>query len=196
MKLETLTSLIQRYIQEGGFAGAAVIASHKNQIVLEHYAGQAGPTLPADASVLWPLASISKMYAVSAIMRLIEQGQLTLNTLAADLIPEFGGGEHNQVNLRHLLTHTSGLIYESPQMEDRLKAQTPLEQLLEEAYKAPLLFKPGTAVRYADYNTLIAGEMAVRATGVPLEQLVKQLILQPMDLNDTFSPPLPSKITV
>jgi serine-type D-Ala-D-Ala carboxypeptidase len=188
MNTEPLHDLLARYIHTNQFDGAAVVASRSNEILIEHYVGQAGPGLPASASVLWPLASISKMYAVSAIMRLIEQGQLTLNRLVSEVIPEFSGGGREEVRLRQLLTHTSGLIYESPQMEARLMAQTPLEELIREAFTAPLLFKPGSMVRYADYNTLIAGEVASRVTGKPLEELVRTLVLEPMGLKDTFFP--------
>ncbi len=188
MNPEPLHALIAQYIHTDQFDGAAVMASRGGEVLIEHYAGSAGPGLPSSASVLWPLASISKMYAVSAIMRLVEQGRLTLNTLVSQVIPEFSGGGREEVRLRHLLTHTSGLIYESPEMAARLAAQTPLETLIREAFSAPLLFKPGSRVSYADYNTLLAGEVASRLTGTPLEALVQTLVLGPMGLKDTFFP--------
>jgi CubicO group peptidase (beta-lactamase class C family) len=186
-----LEALIHRHIQTGGYAGAAVVAARHGEVVLEHYAGQAAPNLPSGPQVLWPIASISKMYAVSAIMSLVEQGQLTLNLRVVDVLPEFSGDMREEVRLRHLLTHTSGLIYESPQMEARLIAQTPLEALIHEAYSAPLLFKPGSAVRYADYNTLIAGQVAATVMGKPLEVLVQEGVLTPMKLPNTFFPTPP-----
>ena len=70
----TLPELIERHIAEDGFAGAAVLVMKKNKTVFEHYAGMAAPGLPSSADVLWPIASISKMYAVSAIMRLSRNG--------------------------------------------------------------------------------------------------------------------------
>ncbi len=184
----TLPELIEHHIAEDGFAGAAVLVQKKNKTVFEHYAGMAAPGLPSSAEVLWPIASISKMYAVSAIMRLVEMGDLTLNTLASNIIPEFTGDGREEIRLRHLLTHTSGLIYESPEMTQKLKAQTPLEDLIKEAHTAPLLFKPGTSLSYADYNTLIAGRVAEVITGKSLPELVKTLVLEPMKLKDTFFP--------
>jgi CubicO group peptidase (beta-lactamase class C family) len=180
--------VVARHIFEGGFAGAAVIGSRGGQTLLEHYAGEAAPGLPAGERVLWPIASISKMYAVSAIMRLVERGDLTLNTLVVDVIPEFTGEMREEIRLRHLLTHTSGLIYESPEMEARLIEQTPLEELVQEAYSAPVRFKPGTSLAYADYNTLIAGRVAEVVTGISLPELVRSLVLEPMGLRDTFFP--------
>jgi serine-type D-Ala-D-Ala carboxypeptidase len=185
---ERLVQLIERHIAEGGFTGAAVVATHKNKKVLEHYAGNAAPDLNSSANVLWPIASISKMYAVSAIMSLVERGEVTLNTLASDILPKFIGEGRETIRLRHLLTHTSGLIYESPEMEQRLIDQTSLEQLIEEAYTAPLLFKPGNCFKYADYNTLIAGRMVEVVTGKSLPELVSELVIKPMGLKNTFFP--------
>jgi serine-type D-Ala-D-Ala carboxypeptidase len=188
MKALSLQELIERHISEDGFSGAAVMVQKKNKTVFEHYAGMAAPDLASSPDVLWPIASISKMFAVSAIMRLVEMGEVTLNTLASDLIPEFTGDGREEIRLRHLLTHTSGLIYESPKMEARLKAQTSLDDLVTEAYAAPLVFKPGTSLQYADYNTLIAGRMVEVITGKSLPELVKILVLSPMKLKDTFFP--------
>ncbi len=185
---EILTKLIDRHIAAGGFTGAAVVVIHENKKVLEHYAGDAAPSLKSSENVLWPIASISKMYAVSAIMSLIESGEVTLNTLASDILPEFTGEGRETIRLRHLLTHTSGLIYESPNMEQRLIDQTSLEELIEEAYTAPLVFKPGNCFKYADYNTLIAGKMVEVITGKPLSELVQELVLTPMKLKNTFFP--------
>jgi CubicO group peptidase (beta-lactamase class C family) len=181
--------LIERYIAEGHFAGAAVIAARNNRIVLEHYTGMAAPHLPSSPSVLWPVASISKLYSVAMVMRLVEQGALTLNTLACHVLPKFTGEGRESIRLRHLLTHTSGLIYESPNIEAQLMGQTPLPMWIEEAMTAPLLFKPGTSISYADYNTLIAGHLAEVVTGQPFAQLVRELVIEPMGLRDTFMPP-------
>ncbi|MEZ4863402.1 MAG: serine hydrolase domain-containing protein [Caldilineaceae bacterium] len=191
MKLSDPTSLIARYIAEGSFAGAALIAAQHGEIVIEHYAGEAAPGLPAGPGVLWPLASISKVYTAAMIMRLVEQGELTLNTLAHHLLPDFTGDGRETVRLRHLLSHTAGMIYESPEMEARLIAQTSRAELIEEMIHAPLQFTPGSAFAYADYHYLLAGCMAEAVTGCTFAQLVDSLVTQPMDLHDTYMAPPP-----
>lgn len=182
-------SLIDRYIDQGGFAGAALIAAQHGKIVLEYYAGKAAPGLPASATTLWPLASISKVYTAAMIMRLVEQGELTLNRLAHHLLPAFTGEGREKIRLRHLLTHTAGMIYESPVMDERLAAQTQRSVLVEEMLQAPLLFQPGTAFVYADYHYLLAGCMAEALTGMDFADLIDELVLQPMGLRDTYMRP-------
>lgn len=190
---QAVQNLLEQHIAEDGFTAGAVIAAKQGQVVLEQYAGMATPTMPSSENTLWNIASISKVYTVSTIMRLVELGKITLNTLASQVIPEFTGDGREEIRLRHLVTHTSGLIYESPRMETLLEAQTPFTQILEEAYTAPLQFKPGTCLAYADYNTLIAGRMTEIVMGQPLPELVKQYILEPMGLHDTFFPTPPEQ---
>jgi CubicO group peptidase (beta-lactamase class C family) len=186
-----ISSLIERHIREGGFAGAALAVAKNGKLVLEHYAGDAAPNLPSSDNVLWAVASISKVYTAAMVMRLVEMGELTLGRLVSSVIPEFTGSGREEVRLRHLLTHTSGLIYESPIMEERLKAQTPMPELLEELYSSELQFKPGTRLSYADFNSLLAGQVAEIVTGTPFAQLVQELVLEPMGLCNTFfQPPL------
>ena len=184
-----LAALIERYLTQGDFAGVAVLAARDDELVVEYYTGEAAPGLPVTRETLWPIASISKVYTAAAIMRLVELGEVTLNTPVTMLLPAFHGEGREDVRLRHLLTHTAGMIYESPQMEQRLRNQVPLEELLAEALISPLLFAPGTAVAYADYHYLVAGAMAERATGTPFPELLHDLIIRPMSLDMTFFPP-------
>lgn len=187
------SSLINNYINNNEFSGAALAVSYRGKQVIEHYAGFAAPDLPSGPNVLWTLASISKLYTAAMVMRLVEEGMMTLNMRVCDVIPQFIGGYREEIRLRHLLTHTSGLIYESPQMEERLKAHTPLDELMREAYSAPLLFRPGTQQLYGDYNFLIAAAMAQTIMNTPFPQLVQEQVLEPAGLNNTFMPPPPSE---
>src|SRR3954467_15716028 len=140
-----------RDAREDAIAGAGLIVWKDGAIVAERFVGNASAGLPAGPDVLWPLAAISKVYAAAAIMRLVEDGVLTLNTPVSLVLPGFAGGAREQVRIRHLLTHTAGFVYESPDMEARLAAHTPLLELIAEALASPLQFTPGTELRYADY---------------------------------------------
>ncbi len=188
-----LQQLLERHIAQDGFTGGAIIAAKHGKIMLEHYAGMATTTQTSSANTLWAIASISKVYAVATIMRLVEMGEVTLNTLASHVIPEFTGEGREEIRLRHLVTHTSGLIYEAPNMESLLEQQVSFQTILETAYQAPLQFKPGTSLAYADYNTLIAGQMLENIMGVTLPELVRTYLLEPMGLHDTYFPTPPEQ---
>jgi CubicO group peptidase (beta-lactamase class C family) len=184
--------LLERHVREGAYGGAGLVVWRNGDIVAEHYVGQAAPSVPAGADVLWPIASISKVYTAAVIMRLVEEGELTLNTPVSLVLPEFTGAYRDEIRIRHLLTHTAGFIYESPAMESRLEARTPLRDLVAEALRSELLFKPGTEVRYADYNYLVAGHVAEVTTGRPFADLVRMLVLESAGLKQTRFPPTPA----
>lgn len=181
--------VLERDVAAGAISGAGLVVWSNGSIAAEHYLGEAAPGLAAGPHVLWPVASISKVYAAAAIMRLVEDGILTLSTPVHQVLPHFTGEGRQEMRIRHLLTHTAGFMYESPEMEARLAARTPIAGLLAEALESPLLFRPGTELRYADYNYLVAGHVAEVAAGTPFATLVRTLVLEPAALHDTRFPP-------
>lgn len=187
-RLQRTADLIDGFVERGEVNGAAVAVAWRGELVGEHYAGQARPGVAASSTTLWPLASISKVYTAAAVVALVERGVLTLSMPVRMVLPEFGGDGRDGITLRHLLTHTSGLIYESPEMEQRLLAQTPLDEIVDEAYAYPLQFTPGSQHAYSDYNYAIAGRVASVAAGQPFPDLVRELVLAPAGLDDTVFP--------
>jgi beta-lactamase class C len=189
-RLEPVARLIQRFIDAGEIGGAAFAVAVHGQPVHSQYFGEAAPEHPSGPATLWPLASISKLYTAVAVMALVERGVLTLETTARSVLPRFDGEGRELVTLRHLLTHTSGLIYESPSMEAVLRRKTPVDAMIDEAYEHPLLFTPGTRFSYSDFGVALAGRMASVATGRSYPDLVRSLVLEPGGLDATFTPPL------
>ena len=184
-----LAAIVDRNIAIGAFDGAALAVLRGRESVFERFAGNAGPGLPAGPSVLWPLASITKLYTAAAVMRLVELGQVTVNTPVWQIQPSFTGDGREDVRVRHLLTHTSGLPYESPEMAARLAAHMTVDELIDEGYAAPLLFAPGTGFQYSDYAYGLAGRVAETVAGAPYREVVRSFVLEPMGLADTFMLP-------
>lgn len=188
-RFQHLFESVNGHIERGEIAGAAVAVAHRGEIVLDWATGNAREGVAATTSTLWPLASISKVYTAAMIMVLVEQGKLSLSLPVSSVLEGFTGDGRDDITLRHLLTHTSGLIYESPNMEQLLIDQTPYEEMVDEAYTHPLLFPPGTYLSYADYNFAIAARVASVVTGRSFPDLVRELVLEPGGLSDTFMPP-------
>ncbi len=188
-RLQPTFTHVERFIAAGEINGAAIAVGVGGERVAEWYGGQAAEQLPSSPEVLWPLASASKLYTAAAVMALVERGEILLATPVQSILPEFHGDGREAITLRHLLTHTSGLIYESPEMEQRLLAQTPIDAMIDEAYTYPLLFTPGTKHSYSDYNLAIAGRMAAVTAGLSFPDLVRTYVLEPGELHDTFMPP-------
>ena len=187
-RLDAAVELVDRFIGEG-VPGAGLVVAEQGEIVSEYYAGMARPERPADAETLWPLASISKLYAAAGCMAAIEEGRIALSTKASRIFPEFTHGGRDKITLRHLLTHTSGLPYESDQMADRLAAKISLDEMVRESYEGDLLFVPGTDQSYSDYGIGLAGLMCAKAMGLSFPDLVRSRVIDPGHLLDTYMPP-------
>ncbi len=173
----------------GPVGGAGLAVAVGGEVVADRYAGEASPGVPAGPSTLWPLASISKLYTAAAAMALVERGEITLSTRVGSVLPGFAGGGRETMTLRHLMTHTSGLIYESPRMAELMAARTSLDAMVDEAFAGDLLFAPGTSQRYSDLGFAVAGRMLATVAGAPLPELVASRVLGPGGLGQTFMPP-------
>ena len=184
-----VAAIVDRNIAAGAFDGAALAVLRGHDTVVRHFSGNAGPGLPSGPNVLWPLASITKLFTAAAVMRLVELGELTVNTPVWAILPDCTGEGREDMRVRHLITHTSGLPYESPAMGERLAAHTSTDALIDEAYAAPLLFAPGTRFQYSDFAYGLAGRVAATVAGRPFPDVVRTLVLEPMGLADTFMRP-------
>lgn len=184
-----VAEVVERAIAAGEYAGAAVGVVVGGRMVVELYAGEAAPGSPSSAESIWPLASISKCFTAAMVMRLVERGELSLETRVVDVIPRFRGDGREEVRLRHLLGHTSGLRYESPRLDELLLARSPLATIIEDAITAPPLFPAGTRFSYSDDAYLLAGQVAQILAGDPYPELVRSLVVDEMGLGATWVVP-------
>ena len=186
-----IPEVVERAIAAGEYAGAAVGVAIDGRIVVEHYAGEARPGTPSSPESIWPLASISKCFTAAMVMSLVERGDLSLETRVHDLLPRFRGDGREEIRVRHLLGHTSGLRYESPRLEELLLARSPIAAIIEEAITAPPLFPAGVRFHYSDDAYLLAGHLAEIVTGERYADLVQSLVVDGMNLGATWVvPPL------
>lgn len=184
-----ISSFIDGLVRDARTNGAGLAVAVDGQPIFEHFAGCARADLDAGPAVLWPVASISKLYTAAAIMRQVERGQITLGIRVSTVLPSFSGGGRESITLRQLLTHTSGLPYESPQMADRLSARVSIDEIFDEACSLDLKFQPGTSQLYSDLGYAVAGRLAASVAGRAFEELVYAEVLQPAGLAETYIPP-------
>jgi CubicO group peptidase (beta-lactamase class C family) len=183
---QPVQQFIDRIVEQRRVPGAGIAIAIDGKAGFTAFSGEASPGNPATADTLWPLASISKLFTASAIMSLIEQGALALSTKASAVFPEFSGGGREEITLRHLLTHTSGLGFAPANIAELLQAGATAEELISHGYSDPLLFKPGTGQSYSDTGYGLAGLMAAKVAGMPFPELIRTRVLEPAGSNDTF----------
>jgi uncharacterized protein YbbC (DUF1343 family)/CubicO group peptidase (beta-lactamase class C family) len=123
-------------------------------------------------------------------MKLIEQGKIRLNDPVVRYIPEFAasgkGDGKDQVTVRHLMIHFSGLP-PIPGVNGEGSSPAPVLQAI---YDAPLISPPGMRFVYSDCDYIILGEIVQRVSGMPLDVFVDKEICVPLGMRHTgFRPP-------
>ena len=139
----------------------------------------------AQPDTVFLLASISKPITATAVMRLADRGSLSLSDPVHKFIPEFTGGERALITIRHLLTHTSGLRDMPPNNNELRARHAPLNAFVASVCQVPLLFKPGTQVRYQSMGILLAAEIVERITETPLREYLRREVFGPLDMTAT-----------
>lgn len=185
--LPQLTEQLERWGGSGAFTGGVLVAKG-DQILFRQVYGFAdrnqGEPLALDSR--FRLASVSKQFTAAAILRLQDEGVLSVDDPVCRWVDPCPAA-WAPVRLHHLLSHTSGI----PDLMARpgwgLRRVTPAtpEELTEESKQYGLQFAPGTKVRYdnAGYNLL--GWVVQRASGLPLRDYLRDAFFEPLGMADT-----------
>lgn len=187
---------MQRAIQRNALPGGVALIRFKGgQLLLGAYGLSrkydsrtqlSADPIPATPETLYDLASISKLFTTTCVMRLVEQGRLGLDEPVAQRIPEFAAGGKEGVTLRHLLTHTSGL----PDYLQLWKLAPTVEARIQRVLATPLLDPPSTMYRYSDLGLIALGHLVELVAGSSLDRVVRRLVTEPLHLGQTmYRPP-------
>jgi CubicO group peptidase (beta-lactamase class C family) len=179
-------------IREGLYPGAVVVIGRRDSILYTrgygHYTWNPASRVPDVDSTLWDVASITKVVATaSSAMRLVDRRQLDLDAPVRRYLPRFSGGLKNQVTVRMLLDHTSGLKSYVPIYKKAGRSRTRMIDLL---YAQPLLRSPGDSAEYSDLNAMLLGLVIESASGARLDAFAQAEVFGPLDMTETrFRPP-------
>ncbi len=139
----------------------------------------------ATAATPFLLASITKPMTATALMHLVDHRELALTDPVRKFIPEFDGGDRARVTVHMLLTHSSGLPDMLPENDELRKQHAPLSEFVARSCRTPLLFAPGTQVKYQSMGILLASEIAQRITKTPFPQFLRTSVFKPLLMNET-----------
>lgn len=181
-RFEEIGKLTTRHIEAGDFSGAVVRVERRGELLFEGAWGNA-----MHPGTVFDLASISKLFTATAILRLATLGRLALDQGAADWIAPGSPARAclAGVDIRALMTHSSGLHYWFPFYT---RADLDFDSILAAVCeKNPR--KPGEVI-YSDLNFMLLGRIVERATGLGLREAVRTLVLDPLGLRGACYGPL------
>ena len=137
---------------------------------------------PMTEDTIFDAASLTKVMATTpAVMLLYERGEIKLDAPVRLYLPEFTGEGREQVTVRELLTHTSGL---PPDLETKSDWHGEAAAI-RKACAEKLESRPGMAFKYSDINFILLGEIVQRVSRTPLQEFVQREIFGPLKMTDT-----------
>jgi CubicO group peptidase (beta-lactamase class C family) len=145
--------------------------------------------IPANPKALFKIASISKLYDAVAITKLVNDNRLSLDKTLADYFPELVERIENaeKITLKMMVQHRSGIpnYTDYPGFwENRPESR---DGVLELALDLPANFEPGEDYGYSNTNYLLIRKLINKVVGYSHSQYIKEKILMPLGLNNTFS---------
>ena len=182
--LAEIDAAIEKAIADHRIPGGVFHLEHNGIVYEKAYGNRAlvPKVEPTTLDTIFDMASITKVTATTpAIWLLIQRGKIGLDDPVSKFIPEYKGGWRDEMTIRHLLTHTSGLRPDLDLKESWTGYATAIERAIAEEPRN----RPGTMFRYSDINFELLGEI-VRRIGGPLDQFTKREIYGPLGMADTF----------
>jgi D-alanyl-D-alanine carboxypeptidase len=131
---------------------------------------------PAAPDTVYKIGSVSKQFIATGIMLLVQDGRLKVD----DPISRYLEGTPptwQPLTIRHLLTHTGGIVRESPAFDPR-KVQSDAD-VIKAAYPLPLRFTPGSKWEYCNVGYFALAEIITRVSGTPWQQFMHERVFKP-----------------
>ena len=186
-----LDLILQNAVAKGQVPGVVCLVGHNGAVIYRKAYGfrAVDPILePMTLDTVFDMASLTKVMATTgSIMRLVQLGQIKLNDPAAKYIPDFAQNGKDEVTIRQLLTHYSGLRADL----DLRPPWSGVEEGYRRANSEKLINPPGSTFLYSDINFIVLGELVQKVSGITLNQYAETFIFGPLGMNTTrFLPPL------
>ncbi len=190
VRLSGVDSIIRQAIADGNIPGAVLVVGHDGKLIYRKAYGERAlepRREPMTLDTVFDLASLTKVIATTtAMMQLMEQGKVRMNDPVAKYLPEFAQNGKDDITVRQLMTHYSGLAPD-------LDLTTPWEGK-ETAYKLAFVMPPeqtpGSSFVYSDINFIMLGALVERVSGDTLDVYTAKHVFAPLKMLHTrFVPP-------
>jgi serine-type D-Ala-D-Ala carboxypeptidase len=186
----TISSFLDERIAAGDFPSAVYLVAEKGSAIFADALGNAvvePQVIPATVETVYDLASLTKPLVTGLLCsRRIEAGELTLDSSVAHYLAEFDRTDKQDITVRELLAHTSGLPAWKPLY---ILAEGEPDRAAGAIANLKLEYKPGSQVIYSDLGFILLGLLLERMTGHRLAQLAHQEIIEALKLQRTFFNP-------
>ncbi len=183
--LEDLSGKIHKHFEDEHTVGAEFLIIKSGYIVMhETYGWMDREELKAmEPNTIFNIRSMTKMLTGASAQILIDEGRLSLDDKVAQYLPGFNNSKSSDITIEQLLTHRSGLplstITSLNEFDDLYSFANSIGERGPE-------FTPGSKFWYSDAGSEVLGAVVEVVSGVTLDRFVRERLLDPLDINDTF----------
>lgn len=190
IKYDSIEKIINDGIVNKAYPGAVVLISHNGQILLNKGYGNYtydsnSPSMSTET--LFDLASVSKVIATTtAAMLCYDRNLFSLDDKVSKYIPAFGQNGKQDITIKNLLLHESGL----PAFKNYYKPKLNSEEIISNICESKLKFAPGTNTLYSDLGMIMVGKIIEKVTKKTLDVFCREEIFLPLGMNNSmYNPP-------
>ena len=189
-KLTAVDSIVNDAIREGQIPGAVVLIWHNGQVVYRKAIGHRSlepRREPMTLDTVFDLASLTKVVATTtAVMQLVQRGELRVNEPVSKYLPEFAQNGKEDITIRQLLTHFSGLT-EDLDLTQLWQGEATAYRM---AFSQTPANPPGSRFLYSDINFIVLGALIEKVSGMPLDEYTSKHVFGPLGMTHTrYLPP-------
>jgi CubicO group peptidase (beta-lactamase class C family) len=184
---------VQEQLNEGidhGFDGMIVYVDQAGKLPELYAAGwhDRENEIPAYPQALFKIASITKLYIAVATAKLVKAGHLSLDKTLAEYFPELADRIEysDKITLRMMVQHRSGIPNFVEHPDFWVKPPKSRQETLDYALDLPADFEPGEDYGYSNTNYMLIEDLIEKTVGYPHQQYIKEEILDPLGLQNTF----------
>jgi CubicO group peptidase (beta-lactamase class C family) len=182
-------AIVERHVEQGEFSGACLVKRGDEPILHDAWGfAHRGFAIPNTVDTRFDIASVTKLFTATAILQLVERGDLALDTPVMPYLEIAGTRINDAVTVYHCLTHTSGIgddaDEEAGEEYEALFIDKPNYSLRETKDFLPQFvdkepnFAPGEGVRYNNVAWVLLGLMIEQASGLPYRDYVRQHVFE------------------
>jgi D-alanyl-D-alanine carboxypeptidase len=181
---DPVDDIVAAELKRQGIPGVSVAIVKEGTIVKAEGYGLANAELNVRATPqsVYQIGSVSKQFIAAGIMLLVQDGKMSLDDKAGKYLAG-APAAWQAITVRHLLTHTAGIVNEPPAF-DPFKLQSDAD-LVKSAYSTPLLFVPGAEWAYSNTGYFALAEIIRAASGEPWDAFLQERLFQPLAMTST-----------
>jgi CubicO group peptidase (beta-lactamase class C family) len=187
-KEEKIDKIFSDY-NKPGMPGAAVMVIKNGEIIFQKGYGLANveENISVTKATNFRLASVTKQFTAMCILKLIDEGKLKFETRLTDIFPEFPS-YGNDITIKNLLQHTSGLIDYEDLIPDTATVQVKDKDVLAMLMQTDsTYFKPGSKHKYSNTGYALLALTVEKISGKPFRDFLSENIFKPLGMDNTVA---------